>query len=268
MSGNETASAGQDDSPDPDARTALEPEPQDQRLLSRLLHADFRAGARDSIGILLGLIPFALVFGIAADSAGLSTLQTIAMSAGIFAGTAQLVMVELIDANAGLVIIVFTGLVINLRMLMYSASIAPHFTEYGKKTRAYLAYFLTDHVYAVSIGEYADEDSDRNKRLYYLGLGVSIWLVWVATTIAGFVLGAGIPDSWNLQFAIPLVFLAILIPAIDAYPQLVAALTSALVAIVAALAVSQTGLPEGADLLIAASVGIAAGVAAEEVMGQ
>ncbi|WP_293026967.1 AzlC family ABC transporter permease [Natronococcus sp.] len=268
MSANENASAGQDESADSDPRTALEQDPQGQQLLSRLLHVDFRAGARDSVGILLGLIPFALVFGIAADGAGLSVLQTVAMSAGIFAGTAQLVMVELMAANAGLAIIVLTGLVINLRMLMYSASIAPHFTEYGKRTRAYLAYFLTDHVYAVSIGEYADESRDRNKRLYYLGLGVSIWLVWVITTVIGYVLGAGIPASLNLQFAIPLVFLAILVPAIDAYPQLVAALTSALVAIAAALAVSQTGLPEGADLLIAAGVGIGAGVAAEEVIGR
>lgn len=266
MSANENNSAGQDESADSDTRTALEQNPQGRGSLLKLLNGDFRAGARDSIGILLGLIPFALVFGIAADGAGLSTLQTVAMSAGIFAGTAQLVMVELMDANAGLAIIIITGLVINLRMLMYSASIAPHFTEYGKRTRAYLAYFLTDHVYAVSIGEYADESRDRDKRLYYLGLGVCIWLVWVITTAIGYVLGAGIPASLNLQFAIPLVFLAILVPAINAYPHLVAALTSALVAIAAALAVSQTGLPEGADLLIAAAVGICAGVATEEVM--
>ena len=232
------------------------------------MNGDFKAGARDSIGILLGLIPFALVFGIASDGAGLSTIQTVAMSAVIFAGTAQLVTVELIDANAGIAIVILTGIVINLRMLMYSASIAPHFTDYGKKTRAYLAYFLTDHVYAMSIAEYAEEARSRNKRLYYLGLGVSIWVVWVATTLIGYVLGAGIPPELNLMFAIPLVFLAILVPAIEDIPQVVAALASAVVAIAAALAVAEFGLPEGADMLIAAAVGIAAGVVTEEVMGR
>lgn len=232
------------------------------------MNGDFKAGARDSIGILLGLIPFALVFGIASDGAGLSTIQTVAMSAVIFAGTAQLVTVELIDANAGIAIVILTGIVINLRMLMYSASIAPHFTDYGKKTRAYLAYFLTDHVYAMSIAEYNEEARSRNKRLYYLGLGVSIWVVWVATTLIGYVLGAGIPPELNLMFAIPLVFLAILVPAIEDIPQVVAALASAVVAIAAALAVAEFGLPEGADMLIAAAVGIAAGVVTEEVMGR
>ncbi|MFC4248365.1 AzlC family ABC transporter permease [Natribaculum luteum] len=229
---------------------------------------DFKAGARDSIGILLGLVPFALVFGIAADGAGLSTIQTVAMSAGIFAGTAQLVTVELIAANAGLAIVIVTGIVVNLRMLMYSASIAPHFTEYGQRTRAVLAYFLTDHVYAMSIAEYAEEARSRNKRLYYLGLGVSIWLVWVAATVVGYVLGAGIPESLNLMFAIPLVFLAILVPAIEDAPQVVAALASAVVAIAAAYAVAEFGLPRGLDLLIAAAVGIVAGVTAEEVMAR
>ena len=232
------------------------------------MNGDFKAGARDSIGILLGLIPFALVFGIASDGAGLSTIQTVAMSAIIFAGTAQLVTVELIDANAGIAIVVITGIVVNLRMLMYSASIAPHFTDYRKKTRAYLAYFLTDHVYAMSIAEYNEETRSRNKRLYYLGLGVSIWVVWVATTIVGYVLGAGIPPELNLMFAIPLVFLAILVPAIADAPQIVAALTSAVVAIAAALAVAEFGFPEGVDLLIAAVVGIAAGVVTEEVLGR
>jgi len=232
------------------------------------MNEDFSAGARDSIGILLGLVPFALVFGIAADGAGLSVIQTTVMSAGIFAGTAQLVTVELIDANAGLTIIVVTGIVVNLRMLMYSASIAPHFTDYGKRTRASLAYFLTDHVYAMSIAEYATEARSRDKRLYYLGLGVSIWVVWVATTIVGFVLGAGIPESLNLMFAIPLVFLAILIPAIEDLPQVVAALASAVAAIAAAYAVTEFGLPAGVDLLIAAAVGIVAGMITEEVMGR
>ncbi|UHQ98963.1 AzlC family ABC transporter permease (plasmid) [Natrinema zhouii] len=232
------------------------------------MNEDFNAGVRDSIGVLLGLVPFALVFGIAADGAGLSVVQTTVMSAGIFAGTAQLVTVELIAANAGLAIIVATGVVVNLRMLMYSASIAPHFTAYGKRTRASLAYFLTDHVYAMSIAEYAEEARSRDKRLYYLGLGVSVWVVWVATTIAGFVLGAGIPESLNLMFAIPLVFLAILIPAIEDLPQVVAALASAVVAVAAAYAVAEFGLPAGIDLLIAAAVGIVAGVTTEEVMGQ
>lgn len=226
------------------------------------MHEDLRAGIRDSLAILLGILPFALVFGIAADGAGLSVGQAIAMSLAVFAGTAQLATVDLLGDTAPLAVVIATAVVINLRMLMYSASIAPHLAEYRERTRAYLAYFLTDHVYAMSIAEYVDEDRDRDKRWYYLGLGVSIWVIWIAGTLAGIVLGAGVPEEWQLTFVIPLVFLAILVPALKDRPQVVSALVSAVVAV----AVFTIGIPAGLDLMTGAVAGIAAGVIAEGVL--
>ena len=226
------------------------------------MHEDFEAGVRDSFAILLGILPFALVFGIAADGAGLTVEQAIAMSAVVFAGTAQLATVELLGDTAPLAVVVGTAIVINLRMLMYSASIAPHLADYRERTRAYLAYFLTDHVYAVSIGEYVNQDRDRDKRLYYLGLGVSIWVVWIVGSVVGVVFSAGVPEAWQLQFVIPLVFLAILVPAMKDRPQVVAALVSAVVAVTALTA----GVPAGLELMVGAVAGIAAGVTAEGVL--
>ncbi|WP_255191481.1 AzlC family ABC transporter permease [Natronobeatus ordinarius] len=228
------------------------------------MHEDLKAGVRDSLAILLGILPFALVFGIAADGAGLTMGQTVAMSAAVFAGTAQLAAVELLGDAAPLAVVIGTAVVINLRMLMYSASIAPHLATYHKRTRAYLAYFLTDHVYAVSIGEYVNEDRDRDKRLYYLGLGLSIWLIWIVGTVAGAVFSAGVPPAWQLDFVIPLVFLAILVPAMKTRPQVAAALVSAGVAI----GVFTAGIPAGLDLMVGAVVGIVAGVATEEVLSR
>ena len=228
------------------------------------MHEDLRAGIRDSLAILLGILPFALVFGIAAEGAGLTAGQAIAMSAAVFAGTAQLAAVELLGDAAPLAVVIATAVVINLRMLMYSASIAPHLASYHRRTRAYLAYFLTDHVYAMSIAEYVDDDRDRDKRWYYLGLGLSIWLVWIAGTVAGILFSAGVPPAWQLEFVIPLVFLAILVPAMNDRPQVLAALVSAAVAVGALTA----GIPAGLELMVAAVVGIAAGVATEEVLSR
>lgn len=216
---------------------------------------DLRAGFRDALPFLLGVIPFALVAGIAAVEAGLTPAQAVGMSVVVFAGAAQLAAIELLGETAPLAVVVGTAVVINLRMLMYSASIAPYFQAASRRTRLGLAYLLTDQAYAMSVATFAG-DEDRDRVGYYVGVGATLWVVWVLTTAVGVVVGAGVPPALELSFAVPLVFLALLVPAMKDRPTTVAGAVAGVVAVVAA------GLPFNLGLLVGALAGIAAGLLA------
>jgi len=220
--------------------------------------ADFASGVRVSLPILLGVVPFGMVAGVAAVGAGVPAVEALAMSVVIFAGASQLAAVELIGRNAPALVVVVTVLVINLRLVMYSASIAPHFRDQSERWKALLAYLLTDQAYAVSLLEF-ESDRETARRWYYLGIAASLWVTWQIATVAGIALGASVPDSWQLGFAVPLVFLAVLVPAITDRATGAAALVGG------AVAVAANGLPFNLGLIIAAVVGIGAGLLVEEV---
>jgi 4-azaleucine resistance transporter AzlC len=221
--------------------------------------AEFRRGVRDVTPLLLGVAPFGLVAGIAAVNAGLDLPQAVGMSVIVFAGASQLAALDLIGRDAPLSVVVVTAVVINLRMLMYSASIAPHFRAFAGRVKAGLSYLLTDQAYALSIARFRSTDG-TDRAAYYLGTALTLWVVWQITTVAGVLLGTGVPDAWGLEFAVPLVFLALLVPAMEDGPTTAAGLVGGAVAVVGA------GLPLNLGLLVGASVGIAAGLASERVM--
>ncbi|MFC4449017.1 AzlC family ABC transporter permease [Halorussus aquaticus] len=220
--------------------------------------ADFRSGVRVALPILLGIVPFGMVAGVAAVNAGIPAVEAVAMSVVIFAGASQLAAAELVGRNAPAVVVVFTVLVINLRMMMYSASIAPYFQRESARWKGALAYLLTDQAYAVSLLRF-ENDEDVSRRWYYLGVGGALWVTWQLATVVGIALGASVPDSWRLEFAVPLVFLAVLVPAVTDRATGVAALVGG------AVGVAANGLPFNLGLITAAVVGIAAGLLAEEV---
>ena len=257
------------------------------------LPTDVRAGVRASLPLLVGLVPFGLVAGVAAVDAGLSPVAAVGMSVVVFAGASQLAVIELLRTDTPLLVVVLTGVVINLRILMYSASIAPYFQRYRTRWKAVLAYFLTDQAYAVAIARYTDdgdgggdEDSDgddeadqrdhegptpdavtsdgrfEGRDWFYLAVGASIWVVWVVATVIGVGLGRGLPQAWGLDFAVPLVFLALLVPRLEDDATVVAGVAAGVVALVA------TGLPYHLGLPVAAVVGVIAGLAVEGVRGR
>lgn len=218
-----------------------------------------RRGVRDVAPLLLGIAPFGLVAGVAAMNAGLTLEQAVGMSVIVFAGAAQLAALELIGQDAPLSVIVVTAVVINLRMVMYSASIAPYFRSLPARIRTGAAYLLTDQAYALSISIYrSDERIDRLG--YYLGAAVAPWIVWQVTTVIGALIQTGVPDSLGLEFAVPLVFLALLVPAMEDGPTTVAGVFGGV------LAVLGGSLPLNLGLLVGAAIGIVAGVAAETVL--
>lgn len=215
----------------------------------------FGQGARDLSPTLLGVVPFGVVAGLAAVEADLSVSHAIGFSVAMFAGAAQLVAIELLASDSQLVVIVTTALVVNLRLVMYSASIAPYLVNHRRRDRAVAAYFLVDQAYALSLIRYQRVDGEDLRIWYFLGCGVTLWLAWQAATVVGALAGNLVPDEVPLEFAVPLTFLAVLVPTVVDRPTLVAALVAA------GVATSTSRLPANLGMPIGTSSGILVGTA-------
>lgn len=213
----------------------------------------FFAGARDIAPILFGALPFGIVVGVVAAAAGLSAAQTLLKSTFVFAGASQLVMIDLLDRGAALWIIVLSAAIINLRHVIYSASLAPYYKPLSTGWKLLLSFVMVDQVYALSYARHAELPDAPYKHYYHLGLGVPIGTVWIAATAVGYFLGAVVPSSWSLNFVIPLMFLALTVPAIRGRSYLAAALIAAVVALLA------IDLPHNLGLIVATLCGIVTG---------
>lgn len=218
----------------------------------------FRAGALDIAPILIGVMPFGFIAGVTAVEAGLSNVQAILFSPAVFAGASQLAAYELIGRDAAVVVIVATVLVINSRFVMYSASLAPHLVSASVPQKVAVSYLLTDQAFAASIVRFGQTDDPIDLRLaYYFGAALALWVSWQTSTVIGVVAGAGIPPEWSLDFAIPLVFLALVFPAISDRGTVVAASVGAATASLAQPLAYNLNIP------LAAISGIIAGLIAE-----
>jgi 4-azaleucine resistance transporter AzlC len=217
----------------------------------------FFSGARAELPILLGVAPFGMIYGILALGAGLSPLAAQAMSAIVFAGSSQFMLVQLAGAGAPGLVMILTGFVINLRHALYSASIAPHTLGLNPVWKGILSYLLTDEAYAVSILHYNTDSAPENKHWYFFGAGLTLWTGWQVSTAVGIFLGAQIPAAWGLDFTLALTFIALVFPVIRDRPTLLAALSAGVTSILAA------GLPYKLGLVTAALVGILVGLISE-----
>ena len=217
---------------------------------------EFLAGARDQLPLLLGVVPFGLIFGALAISAGIPALEAQAFSALIFAGSAQFVAIGLVTGQTSALLIVATILVVNLRHMLYSASLGPHVQHLPLRWRVPLAWLLTDEAFATASLRYRREGR-QNAHWYFLGTGLTLYAAWQLSTLLGIALGARIPDSWSLDFALPLTFLAILVPQVRDRPSLAAAIVAG------TLAVGLAGIPLKLGLMASIPVGVAAGVLLE-----
>ncbi len=212
-------------------------------------------GARDIGPFMLGVVPFGLITGISALDAGFGGLQTVAMSVVVFAGASQLALIELVGDGAPVAVVVATAAVVNLRYLMYSASIAPYFRDFSRPWKWLSAYALTDQSYAVAVTEFSDDDpAMRRRRWYYLGAAFALWGVWVLSTAVGVVVGGSVPPGLSLEFAVPLTFLALLVPSLKDR-------LSGLVGVIAGgVAIPAAALPLDIGLVVAALLGLTVGV--------
>lgn len=214
-----------------------------------------REGAVAVSPVLLGVVPFGIVAGFAAIEAGLRLPEAVGFSTIVFAGAAQLAAIELLGRDAPVAVAVGAALVINLRFLMYSASLAPLLSSEPLARRAAGAYVLTDQAYAVSVVRFAADPAYPGRWGYYLGAALTMWIGWQASTVAGAFAGGAVPETVPLGFAVPITFLALLAPTTTDRATLVAAGVSG------ATAVAAAGLPANLGLLVAAFSGIGAGTA-------
>lgn len=222
--------------------------------------AAFLSGVRGVLPALPANVPFGVIAGVATVAVGVEPGQAVAFAGLLFAGAAQVAAVELLDQNAPVAVVVLTALVVNLRYVMYSASIATYFEDLSSRWKLVVAYFLLDVTYALSVSRFEERDSPDptgDGRWYYLGTALPLWGTWVGASVVGIVFGARVPESWQLDFAIPLLFMGLLFPALDGTPSYVAGGVAGL------LAVAGFGLPFNAGILVAAFGGIFAGVLAD-----
>jgi len=214
----------------------------------------FLLGVKDELPILVGVVPFGMIYGILALGVGLNPFDAQAMSAVIFAGSSQFMTVQLIREAAPWLVILMTGFIINLRHALYSATIAPYIKHLPRRWKALLAYLLTDEAFAVAALNYQREGVTRFGHWYFLGAGLALWTSWQASTAVGIFLGAQVPEAWGLDFTLPLTFIALVVPALKDK----AGVVTAVVASLAALAFF--GLPYKLGLIAASALAIAAGM--------
>lgn len=213
------------------------------------------AGARDIIPLVVGAVPFGIIFGTLAQGSGLSFGATIGMSAFVFAGSSQFIALGLLAAGSTLPLIVLTTVVVNLRHMLYAASLLPYVQGSSGRWKAVIGFFLTDEAFAIAIRRYVQPDPSPHKHWYYLGAAVTMYGNWILCTWLGLTVGQLIPNAaaWGLDFAMVATFIGMIVPYATTRPMVGAILVAGIVAVLA------NGLPHKLGLMVAAIAGVATG---------
>jgi 4-azaleucine resistance transporter AzlC len=226
---------------------------------------EFRSGVQAELPILIGVAPFGMIYGVLALQAGIPPADAQAMSAVVFAGSAQFVLTQLVSAGMPAVLMVLTVAVVNLRHALYSASVAPYVQHLRPAWKLLLSYLLTDEAYVVTIVHYDQTEAEASaqpraedqRHWFFLGAGLALWTCWQLSTALGIFLGAAVPSSWGLEFTLALTFIALVVPNLKNRAEVVAALTAGLAALLF------FSLPYKLGLIAAALVGVLAGLAVD-----
>jgi 4-azaleucine resistance transporter AzlC len=217
----------------------------------------FLLGARALLPMLLGVAPFGVIYGVVALQSGIPPLAAVLMSSMVFAGSAQFLLAQLVGAGAPALLSIGAVGLINLRHALYSASVAPVLHALPRRWKLLLAYLLTDEAYAAAIPHLLAEPRSPQAHWILFGSGFALWAGWQLSTLVGVLLGARLPPDLGLDFALPLTFIAIVVPLIDSRARLIAALTAG------AIAVLLVTLPYKTGLFAAALAGLGAGAFAQ-----
>ncbi|MFB6107767.1 MAG: AzlC family ABC transporter permease [Haloplanus sp.] len=222
---------------------------------TQMFAPDFREGVRSITPLLPAAATVAVATGVAASAAGLSPLQTVAMSVGVYFPSVMLVASDLLADGVPTAVVVVTALVVGVRVVILSLSIAPYFERFSTRWKWALAYFLWTPVYALTVERFETEPT-ADARGYYLGLAVPLWLTVQTFVVVGIAFGARVPSSLELGFIVPLAFVALLRNVLTDASTWVAALVGG------GVAVAGSGIPFGLGVVVATVCGVVAGVAA------
>ena len=217
----------------------------------------FSLGLRSVMPLLLGVAPFGVIYGVVALQSGIPPLGAMAMSSIVFAGSAQFLLAQLVGAGAPLLLAAGAVALVNLRHALYSASVAPILAHLPRRWKILLAYLLTDEAYAAAIPHLMavkpDTPPSAMRHWILFGSGFGLWAGWQLSTLAGVLIGARLPPNLGLDFALPLTFIAIVVPMIESRALLMAALAAG------AAAIALAALPYKLGLFLAALAGLVVG---------
>lgn len=216
---------------------------------------DVRRGVTDAFPLLVPVVPFAMVLGLTIAESAVPNFVGWLGSSLIFGGAAQLTVVTLTAEGAAVLAVIAAGLVVNARHLMYSVALSPTFGSQPRWFRWLGPYFLIDQAFALSV--FVLDRPPASFRRYYLACGLTFWSVWQVSVALGLVVGPVIPADLSLSFAVPLLFLGLLLGVLRTTPAVAAAIVGA------AVTLATLGLPNRAGILVGAAAGVIAGVSAE-----
>ena len=214
---------------------------------------DFWKGAASIAPLMPGAVMFGLAFGALIDVVGLPAWMAPYASSTVSAGASQIAIVEALRQDAPAVIAIITALVINARLALYSAALAPVFSAFPRRWQLGLAYLMTDQSAAVSALRAHEWPDPVRRRWFILGVSGPFTMIWILGTAAGVVLGPVIPDAWQIGFIVPLMFLAVMVPALTTWPAVAAAAISTAVVLIL------KDLPYGLNVLLGSLAGIILG---------
>lgn len=217
-------------------------------------------GLLATLPMMISAFPFGLIFGALATSHGLSPLATMSMSVFVFSGSAQFIAIILLGTGSALGVIWLATLILNLRHLLYAATLVDHVRHLNQVWRFGLAAWLTDETFAVMERRYRLEGGGANAHWYYLASCLGMYLNWAFWTYIGIVVGTQFEDigEWGLEFAMVVTFIGIVMPALRSRPYWLAAIIAGTIATLA------NDLPYKLGLMLGALAGIAAGLALQE----
>lgn len=217
---------------------------------------EFLSGARATIPLIIGAIPFGIIFGTLAEPSGLSAIGALAMSLFVFAGSAQFISLGLLAAGAALPVIIATTFIVNLRHMLYSANLVPKVRHLPQRWRVPMAFGLTDETFAAVSNRYLLHDDVTHAHWFYLGSFLAMYTNWVLCTALGIALGELFPDmtQWGLDFAMSVTFIGMVMPYLRNKPMWGA------VIVAGAMSVATVALPHKLGLIVAAICGITTGL--------
>jgi predicted branched-subunit amino acid permease len=222
--------------------------------------AAFKAGVIECLQLVPSYVPFGLVCGVAAVQAGMGEWGAVALSAFAFAGSAQAVLTQFLSNGAPLTIAILSGLVVNLRMAVYSAAIAPRIAGATPKERVLWAAFLVDQTFISNEVRHQRGEHMNHPLAFYLGCALTLWPWWVLMNAIGAFAGAKLPASWQLDFTIPLSFVAMVVPLLKSRSQVLAALAGG------AAGVLLYAMPLKLGLIVACALGTCVGMVVDALL--
>ncbi|MDR5853710.1 AzlC family ABC transporter permease [Caballeronia sp. LZ062] len=215
-------------------------------MLQRLSDTHRRAfieGTRAFSPAVMATFAWGLVTGVAMTKSVLTVPQALGMSLAVYAGSSQLAVLPLLAAKLPLWTVLLTAAMVNLRFVIFSAGLAPHFSYLPMWRRLLIGYFNGDIIYLMFSARNFPVGRQPGKEAFFWGLAVSCWLAWQVSSVAGILLASVIPDNWGLELAGTLALIPLIVSAIATRSTLAAVVVASVVALLAFHLPYRFGLP-------------------------